>query len=149
MDKSTVRKFRKTLRQFEREVDIQNNACASCEITLSQCHAMLALEEQGSVNLNELAQKLSLDNSTTSRIIDALVQLGLVGRSIPKENRRSVILKLTDGGKQVCAEIHQSNDRYFDQVFEGISGMELSAFLFAFDKVASNMEMVNQLNKDK
>ncbi len=145
MDESTIRKFRNTLRQFEREVDIQNNTCSSCDISLSQCHAMLALEEKGSINLNELSFKLRLDNSTTSRIIDGLVRIGLVERTIPEENRRSVNLNLTDGGKEVCAEIHQSNDRYFEQVFSGISDTDLYAFLFAFEKIASNMEQVNQL----
>ncbi|NQV03464.1 MAG: MarR family transcriptional regulator [Bacteroidia bacterium] len=147
MDRSTIRKFRKTLRQFEREVGIQNNACTSCEISLSQCHALLALKEQGSVNLNELSCRLRLDNSTTSRIIDGLVRLGLVERTIPEENRRSVILNLTDTGQQICDTIHASNDSYFEQVFSGISDTDLYAFLFAFEKIASNMEEINQLNK--
>ena len=148
MDQLTIRKFRKTLRQFEREIDTQNNSCSCCGVSLPQCHALLALEEQGRVNLNELAQKLRLDSSTTSRIIDGLVRLDLVERTIPEENRRSVILNLTDQGKQVCTGIHKSNDSYFNQVFSGISDTELSAFLQTFDKIASGMEEINVLNKD-
>lgn len=146
MDTQTIRKFRKILRRFEWELDTQTGTCGCCGVTLPQCHALLALEEQEGISLNELAGSLRLDNSTASRIIDGLVKLGLVERIIPPGNRRSVSLNLTRQGREVCTSIHQTNDRYFEEVLSGLSEKEMGEFMILFEKVATGMEAVNHVN---
>lgn len=149
MDNLTIRKFRKILRRFEWELETQTGSCGCCGVTLPQCHALMALEEEEGVTLNELAGKLRLDTSTTSRIVDGLVKLTFVERCIPPENRRAVCLSLTDRGRQVSANIHKTNDSYFGDVLKGLTEKELQEFMITFEKVADGMERLNHPDRDQ
>jgi len=147
MDELTIRKFRKILRHFEWGLNTQTTSCGCCGVSLPQCHALMALEEEEGVTLNELAGKLRLDTSTTSRIIDGLVKQKLVERIIPPENRRAVSLTMTEQGRLMNKNIHQTNDRYFGEVLGDLTDKELSEFMIAFEKVANGMEKVNESDK--
>jgi len=147
MDELTIRKFRKILRHFEWGLNTQTTSCGCCGVSLPQCHALMALEEEEGVTLNELAGKLRLDTSTTSRIIDGLVKQKLVERIIPPENRRAVSLTMTEQGRLMNKNIHQTNDRYFGEVLGDLTDKELSEFMIAFEKVAYGMEKVNESDK--
>jgi len=147
MDELTIRKFRKILRHFEWGLNTQTTSCGCCGVSLPQCHALMALEEEEGVTLNELAGKLRLDTSTTSRIIDGLVKQKLVERIIPPENRRAVSLTMTEQGRLMNKNIHQTNDRYFGEVLGDLTDKELYEFMIAFEKVAYGMEKVNESDK--
>ena len=149
MHEPTIRKFRKVLRRFEWGLNTQTTSCGCCGVTLPQCHALMALEEEEGVSLNELAGKLRLDTSTTSRIINGLVKQQLVERIIPPENRRAVSLTMTEQGRQVSKNIHQTNDSYFGEVLGELTEKELDEFMITFEKVAKGMEKVNELDRNE
>lgn len=109
-----IRKFRDSLRRFERLVFEQFKGSSCCtEVSLPQCHALLEIESRGVASLNDVAKSLGLDKSTLSRTIDALVDSGLVKRALNEEDRRSIRLSLTSQGEQICHEINDRNDRLF------------------------------------
>jgi DNA-binding MarR family transcriptional regulator len=70
------------------------------ELTLAQVDALEAVAG-GDVRMNELAAKLGIDPSTATRSIAPIVDLGLVDRFVDPDNRRSVILRCTDRGREV------------------------------------------------
>ena len=119
---SSIRQFRKTLRQFERLLTTQlKDTCSCTGVTMAQCHALLEIEERGQAMTGELAESLGLDKSTVSRTIDGLVRLGLVERNADPADRRSMPLALTEQGRNVCAGINKVNDDYYQHVFNRIA----------------------------
>ncbi|MCK4750392.1 MAG: MarR family transcriptional regulator, partial [Bacteroidales bacterium] len=88
MKKEYIQHFREILRIFDREVFLQNNASCCNGISLAQCHTLLEIEKNSEISVSDLAMNLSLDKSTVSRTVDGLVNIGMVDRVIPKENRR-------------------------------------------------------------
>ncbi len=116
-----IREFRKSLRQFERTLTYEVN-CTEChDVTLSQCHILLEIEEKEKTNTGELAIALELNKSTVSRTVDGLVKNGMVERTVDPEDRRYTHLSLSAEGKEKCQEINARNDAYFNQVFKRIS----------------------------
>ena len=75
------------------------------DISVTQCYALEALGRQSSMTLNELATALSLDKSTSSRVVDALERKGYVARSPHPEDRRAVDLRMTSLGRQLYRRI--------------------------------------------
>lgn len=120
MDTVKIRNFRKALRRFDRLNEILNTSCCS-GITMAQCHVLLEIEEFAEITTNQLVENLKLDKSTLSRTIDKLVNGGLVGRKISKQDRRFTFLFLTEKGKLKCDEINETNDKTYEQIFKTIS----------------------------
>ena len=139
MDKKFIQHFREVIRAFDREIFLQNNASCCNGISLAQCHTLLEIEKNNEISVSELADNLSLDKSTVSRTVEGLVNINMVDRVIPKENRRKAILNLTNNGQQVCSTINYTHDAYIKRVLNDFSEKEREECLRLFRKLASNM----------
>jgi DNA-binding MarR family transcriptional regulator len=134
-----VKKFRELLRRFERELFMQNNESCCNGVTLAQCHTLLEIENKGKESLTELAKTLGLDKSTISRTVDGLVNVGLVDRTIPAENRRMATIQLTDAGKNTCYTINSVNDKYFADTLSVLTDPEKTELMRLLEKVINRM----------
>lgn len=70
------------------------------ELSPVQLRALTALHESPRGNLNELASAMGVTVSTTSRLVDRLVDAGLVTRSPSPTTRREISLSLTTTGRR-------------------------------------------------
>lgn len=138
-----VREFRAVFRRFERvqKTLMEDRDCCS-GLTTAQCHPLLEIDEVRQTNLRELAAKLNLDPSTLSRTIDNLVQRGLVRREANPEDRRYVLLSLTDDGQKICDRINEQNDRFYDDILRRMADQKRGVQLFD-DLVRSLVEAVS------
>ena len=139
MDKNFIQHFTEVIRIFDREIFLQNNASCCNGISLSQCHTLLEIENNNEISISELAENLSLDKSTVSRTVEGLVNINMVDRNIPKENRRKAHLNLTDNGKDVCSTINDAHDSYLNHVLKDFTPYEREEFLRLFRKLTSAM----------
>ena len=143
MDEIPVRKFREILRNFERELNTQNQSGCCCGVTVTQCHMLMALDKQDNITLNELAELVNLDKSTVSRTVDTLVNLDLIARTIPKNNRRTTLITLTGKGRDTCRTINSGNDFYYRQVLGAITPDLRPLFLKGFEGIVEAMVLQN------
>ena len=139
MDTHTIRRFREYIRQIERELNLQNDSTCSQGVSLPKCHSILELFSNKSMTLNELSDKLHLDKSTVSRTVESLVRDGYVDRSIPSDNRRKVIIKLTGKGMDEARRINRVNDAYFGAILDSMPEKDLPVFLRSFELVVNKM----------
>ncbi|MPM85293.1 hypothetical protein SDC9_132371 [bioreactor metagenome] len=113
--------LRELIRLLVRNLGLLEKSEASCcEITISQCHAIVEIGRIEKLSLNELAELLELDKSTTSRTINNLVDLGLVQREVSPEDRRYITINLTKEGEEIYKNIEDSMDEYYLNIFNSI-----------------------------
>lgn len=148
MKKIFIQNFRETIRVLDREMFYQNNASCCNGISLAQCHTLLEIEKNTEISISELANNLSLDKSTISRTVDGLVNISLVDRIIPKENRRKALLNLTKSGEEVCNTINFTNDTYIENVLKDFNAEEKEEFLRLLKKLTLNMANERKINCD-
>lgn len=139
MKKEFIDRFREKLRVFDREMYLQNSASCCNGISLAQCHTLLEIEKNREISVSVLAKKLSLDKSTVSRTVDGLVNINMVDRITPKENRRLALIRLTESGNEVCSNINSTNDTYISEVFGDFTPEEREQFLTLFGKLTGKM----------
>jgi len=84
---------------------LQKESSQCCGVTLVQSHILYEIKSNSQLTLNELAEKLNLNNSTTSRHIQGLVEQELVNRQPDSQDRRYVSLSLTNKGETLEEEI--------------------------------------------
>ena len=80
---------------------------------------LFRLEEGGPARLSDLAQRLGLDLSTTSRQVHHLEVAGLVQRAVVEEDRRAALLSLTDEGKELVGRIRQAKRAVITEMLAG------------------------------
>jgi DNA-binding MarR family transcriptional regulator len=75
------------------------------DVSVTQCYALETLVEAGPLRLVELAERLFLDKSTTSRVVQSLVRKGYVELGEDPADRRAVSIAVTRKGRGLCARI--------------------------------------------
>ena len=147
MNKDFLKQFRETLRVFDQELFLQNHASCCNGISMAQCHTLLEIEKNEEISVSDLARNLSLDKSTVSRTVDGLVNIKMVNRVIPDQNRRLALINLTDSGKQVCSAINYSSDSYVSDMLKDFTDDEKQLFLKLFAKITANMSAYREKEK--
>jgi DNA-binding MarR family transcriptional regulator len=89
-------------------------------ISISQCYALDLLGDHGEMTMQALAQKMFLDKSTTSRVVDPLVKRRLVARRFDDSDRRMIFVVLTPAGAKLLAEIRDCQVQSQRQILERI-----------------------------
>jgi DNA-binding MarR family transcriptional regulator len=75
------------------------------DVTLAQYRALIELASRGPQRLADLADALSVDRSTATRMCDRLVRKRLVTRRRGSHDRRVVRVSLTEAGMELVAEV--------------------------------------------
>jgi len=79
-----------------------------CEnVTFTQFFILDVVAKGGRLRLSDLRKLLSVEKSTTTRLVDPLVRQGLVIREKASHDSRVVNLKLTKEGESVRAKVWQ------------------------------------------
>jgi DNA-binding MarR family transcriptional regulator len=86
-------------------VSLRSLAMASETVTLPQFRLLVLLDSRGETNLVTLADLLAVNSSTTLRMAGRLAGRGLVSRRVNPDSRREVLLRLTEAGHRVVAEV--------------------------------------------
>ena len=153
MIENQVEKFRKILRQIQRELAaLSKDDAQCCGISLAQCHAMIELGISGRTSISTLANAIGLDKSTLSRTIDSLVQQDLVLRNINNEDRRFMAVELSARGETFYKSLNDRYNMIFHEAMEDIPGEkqaqlldDLELFLKILNKVRQK-ELLNQID---
>jgi Transcriptional regulators len=91
--------------------------------TPPQLGVIFYLYETPSITLNELSDHMMLTKSTVSGIVDRLYNQGVVIREIPKDNRRTVRLSISEDFKK-SNDIHDMKKLFiYDFIYNGIMKM--------------------------
>jgi DNA-binding MarR family transcriptional regulator len=80
-------------------------ATVADDVTLPQYRALIELAARGPLRLADLAEALTVDRSTATRMCDRLVRKRLVTRRRGSEDRRVVRVSLTETGLELVAEV--------------------------------------------
>jgi DNA-binding MarR family transcriptional regulator len=110
------------LRMFEKKLgELEKKVISCCELTFSQCNAIIEIgKSQSNLNLNQLAERLSLDSSTTSQTVNKLVNNELLERKTNQKDRRYITLHLTTKGQKLFDSVISGIDSYYKYIFNSI-----------------------------
>lgn len=76
-------------------------------ISLAQFELLAALRDLGPMKLTTLADHLGVNPSTSNRMVNRLIEAGLVNRRINPTVRREVVLEVTDAGAATLRTVSQ------------------------------------------
>jgi DNA-binding MarR family transcriptional regulator len=100
---------------------LQRLYVSCCEgTTVTQCTVLTELSRSGPMTLAALSRRIGLDKSWTSRAVEQLVKVRLVGKVPGSEDRRTIQISLSNAGMARVRALDQTLNALSDQVFERI-----------------------------
>ncbi|MDA8101311.1 MAG: MarR family transcriptional regulator [Nitrospiraceae bacterium] len=109
------------------------------DISPAQGRILFVLWNGDGISIQELAKKTSLGKSTLTSMLDRLERAGFIKRVPSKEDRRAILIKLTEKDSQcrtLYTKITNEKTRLF---YKGFSAREIDAFERYLARIFANL----------
>ena len=117
------------------------------KLTISQLLLLYLLEDGKSYKVSELAEKLGITPSAVTNLSNKLVENQFINRFRPEDNRRVVMLFLTDKGKQFLKEISEVKSRLLGEALSELNDDDLKNINLNFLKLTYALEKYKNRKK--
>ncbi len=94
------------------------------DVTANDMHVIEAIGTEEAKNMTTVAKLLSVTTGTLTISMNSLVKKGYVQRVRSEEDRRGVLVSLTEKGKSAFAHHKRFHDEMIRQVLKGLDGEE-------------------------
>ena len=99
---------------------------------------------EGERTATQLAQVLPVDGSRISRVVAGLVDRGFLGRRRLRNDRRIVMLGLTEEGSELTTRVFQNMQRHYATFTEGIGDEDMRVFASVASRIISNCKVAQR-----
>jgi DNA-binding MarR family transcriptional regulator len=100
-------------------------------MNLGQARTLFHLRQQGPTRVTDLAQLERVRQPTMSALIAKMEELGWVRRATHQDDRRVVLVHLTEGGGAVLDELEASRDAILKSCLRSLSALDRAALAAA------------------
>ena len=109
-------------------------------IPLRWYDVLVQLEETpNGLRMNELAERILYSKSGFTRVVDRMEEAGLVRRVRPENDRRSILVVLTDEGRKTMEEARRHHRHAIDQHFSRhLADTDIKALTRGLEKVSAH-----------
>src|SRR3954470_16784799 len=109
-------------------------------ITMRWYDALVHLEEApDGLRMNELAERILYSKSGFTRVVDRLEEAGLVQRVRPENDRRSILVVLTEAGRQTMERARGPHRHGIEQHFSRhLTDTDVKALTRALEKLSTH-----------
>jgi len=98
------------------------------KITPPQATLLFLLKERDGRIMSELGQAIGVDNSAITGLVDRLEKAGLVIRKLNPEDRRSLLIYITPGGRKETKKAEAIIRRVNESIKTGFSARDMDTF---------------------
>jgi len=117
-----------------------NSKLVKFNITTEQWAVLVNLSKRNKISQKLLSEISTKDQSTITRIIDILVRKKFIERHQSKEDRRSIVIHITESGLSTCEKVAPFLEEIFNDVLKGISDEKLKIFNEVFLQIDENID---------
>lgn len=112
------------------------------EISPAQGRILFVLWQKEGITIQELANKTSLGKSTLTSMLDRLEQNGFVKRVPSRDDRRAILIKLTEKDRE-CRDLYTKITREMTGLFyKGFTAKEIGAFENNLQRILDNLNAI-------
>ena len=110
-------------------------------ISLRWYDALVHLEETpDGLRMNELAERILYSKSGFTRVVDRMEEAGLLRRVRPENDRRSILVVLTDQGRDTLEQARRHHRHAIEQHFSRhLSGTDIKALTRTLEKLSAHV----------
>lgn len=128
------------LRQIIRAIDLQSkNLERRFGLTIPQLVVLKEVKRAGELTVGEIARRVNLSQATVTSILDRLENRGLAKRSRSFEDKRRVMVRMTEQGSGILKESPSILQEHFLRQFGKLNQWEQTLILSSLQRIVSMM----------
>ncbi len=128
--------IREASRQIVRELHLLDSTRDFAGHGFSECHVLLELEMLGQATASELCERLVLEKSKVSRLVNRLVRRGEMQALPNPADGRQRLLSLTPAGRKCLSPIHRHSNEQVDTALSCLPPREREEVLAGLSRYA-------------
>lgn len=128
--------------------DVSHTMRSLYEGKCSQKRILMIMNEMGETTLTELTERLGVRAASVSEVVGKLEKAGNVARRQGEYDRRTMILSLTDSGRELARQAQQQRDRRHEEMFSCLTDNEKDRLLSLLEKINSDWEQRYRSEED-
>ncbi|MGF2146092.1 MarR family winged helix-turn-helix transcriptional regulator [Vagococcus fluvialis] len=141
MNQGLIKNILLSLRELRKETHtLLEEQSKKYQLSMTQIFALDMIRQNPKLSLRELAKKVNLSPSTTSEVVEKMVQAGLVEREQSEKNRRRIELSLSNKGLDTLESTYSDWIEDFS-ILDELGDDKLQAFY------ETQQEMIDLLKK--
>ena len=113
---------------------------ASEGLTTSRTHLLWVLRRGGPVTQRDLAQALEVTPRNVTGLVDGLAASGHVVRSPHPDDRRAVLVSLTEAGEQAMATMEKQHGALAAALVEGLSPRQIRPLVSGLEHITARLQ---------
>lgn len=114
---------------------------ACCGVPMSQAMVLQTLQgDDGGQRMSAMAEALGVAQSTATRLVEPLVDQGMIKRQPAPDDGRAVVIRLTPKGHRTAAELARLSQRWSQSILQRIPSDQQGQIITALETV---VEAVN------
>ncbi len=123
---------------------VRSQVSCACEeagykLTPEEAGTLMIIYDLDGLSQSYLAKILGKDRASITRLMNALVKSGLVGRVQDRDDRRVIRAHITAEGKQAFVDIFPALMALSDQALNGVSEQEFRVTQKVMSRIISNL----------
>jgi len=112
----------------------------SAELTFPQIMLLMELQRSGTSSMGELSKRLRINQGVATRMVDRLLEKGMVDRERDTDDRRVVLVSPTKKGSGVARDIEKLNREKMVELFQSVSARERADLLALLKEIEKRFE---------
>lgn len=109
------------------------------EINPAQGRILFVLWQNDNIPIQELAKRTSLGKSTLTRMLDKLEETGHLFRVFPNDDRRKILIQLTEENKKMKTTYEQVSIDMTKLFYDGFNESEIDEFETYLERIFNNL----------
>lgn len=134
-------RIRAAMNKMQRDISTEMQKQQGVDLTRPQCYLLSLISNEEPCKITSLAQKLGVRPSTISTMINRLVDEGFVSREYGHNDRRNVLVSITERGKEVLERDVENYGQVLQRFIGSLEPSELETFTRTFEKISSIHEL--------
>ncbi|MDQ0110769.1 MarR family winged helix-turn-helix transcriptional regulator [Paenibacillus harenae] len=139
-----MKQLDESFRQVRRQINSEWNSYNVHGLGITHGRMLVILGQCGSLKASALAEQLMITSGGVTGIADRLIELGYIERKRGEQDRRVVMLHLTEEGKKMVELIEKVRNKMMIRLFDGMTVEEMQQSLNLFHMMSKNMEKTRQ-----
>lgn len=115
--------FRVTMTAIKR---VSSERLLRIGVSMAQLHILYTIVRSGGMTMSRLAEELGVSLSNATGLVDRLAERGFLERVRVPEDRRVVVVRLTDEGSQLLSEADAVSDDLLRSILDGLKPAEVA-----------------------
>ena len=142
MNKALKEQYMRAVIRFRKTALIQPYGS---NLSINELVVMRGLEDncpysESSINISEIKSELHITKSAISQMMNSLEKKGFIERKTDTNDRRKIVVKLTQTGKDILKETKKSANNKLNEIFSNLGNENTKQLITLLNRVSDISE---------